>query len=116
MRERRKFIRIPEDSPITYEIMDNPKIGDFFTDNISQGGIRFFVHHFIPVKSLLRIKFFLKKITFYFEAVVKVAWVRKVAHSDRYEIGVEFIDIPQKAAEHLIDYIGSILSYRNKKL
>jgi len=110
MQERRKFIRIPENAPITYEIMDNPETGEHFTRDISLGGIRFFIHHFIPVNSFLRIKLFLKKITFYFEALVRVVWIRRDPHGDRYEIGVEFINIPQKAVEHLIEYIKSILS------
>jgi c-di-GMP-binding flagellar brake protein YcgR len=110
MRERRRFIRIPENAPITYEIMDNPETGEHFTKDISLGGIRFFIHHFVPVNSFLRIKLFLKKITFYFEALVRVVWIRRDPHGDRYEIGVEFINIPQEAVEHLIEYIKSILS------
>lgn len=110
MRERRKFIRIPESAPITYEIMDDPETGEHLTKDISQGGIRFFVHRFVPVNSFLRIKLFLKKITFYFEALVKVVWIRRDPHGERFEVGVEFINMPRESTEHLIEYIQSVLN------
>ena len=110
MTERRRFVRIPEDSTLSYKVMSEAKTEDFFTRNISQGGISFFVHKFIPKNSNLKIKLQLKKIPFYFEAMVKLVWIRKVAHSERYEIGVEFISMPEKATELLIAYITNIVT------
>jgi len=109
MIERRRFVRIPEDSAISYEVQPNTKIEEFLTRNISQGGICFFVHKFIPKDSHLKIKLSLKKISFYFEALVRLVWIKKDAHSERYEIGVEFINIPKEATEHLIAYITDIV-------
>jgi len=109
MLERRKFIRIPESSQISYEILSELKARDYLTRDISQGGIRFFVHEFIRRNSILKIRLTLAKTTFYFEALVKVVWIREDTLSERYEVGVEFIDIPQNATEHLIDYIRSVL-------
>ena len=113
MQERRRFIRVPDNSQISYEVISRPKIGDFFTKDISQGGIRFFVHEFIPKNALLKIRLTLKKLSFSFEAVVKLVWIREDPHSDRHEIGVEFINLPKKATEYLIDYIRNILSIRS---
>ena len=112
MAERRKFVRIPEDLPITYEVFPIIKTEEFFTKNISQGGICFFVHEFIPKDSKLKIKLTIKKIPFYFEAVVRLAWIKQDPHVERYEIGVEFINISQEAARHLIDYISDIVKGR----
>ena len=109
MQERRRFVRIPENSQISYEIIPRPKVGDFFTKDIGQGGIRFFVHEFIPKNSLLKIRLTLKKISFSFETVVKLVWIREDARADRYEVGVEFTNIPNKAAENLMTYIKNIL-------
>ena len=109
MSERRRFLRIPESSPISYEILPNAKTREFLTKDISQEGIRFFIHKPVPKYSLLRIKLTLEKMFFSFEAIVRVKWVKQEAHGQRYEIGVEFINIPEKAKEHLIDYIKSII-------
>lgn len=109
MQERRRFIRVPDDSQISYEVIPHPNVGNFFAKDVSQGGIRFFVHEFIPKDSLLKIRLTLKKVSFSFEAIVKLVWVRKDSRTDRYEVGVEFINIPKKATEKLIDYIKNIL-------
>ncbi len=106
--ERRKFVRIPEHAEISYEIKPDSKTGSFLTRDISQGGIRFFVHEFIPEKTVLKIRLTLKKIFFSFEAFVKVMWITEDAFNDRYEIGVEFTDMPKPVAERLIAYINYI--------
>jgi len=113
MLERRKFVRIPENSQISYEILSELKARDYLTRDISQGGIRFFVHEFIRRKSILKIRLTLAKTAFYFEALVKVAWIREDTLSERYEVGVEFVNIPRNATEHLIDYIRSVLKNFN---
>ena len=56
----------------------------------------------------MKIKVTLQKIPFYFEAIVRVVWIKEGSCSERYEIGVEFIDIPKNSTEHLIDYIKSV--------
>ena len=109
MIERRKYVRIPEDSPISYQVLPNFRSGDYLTRDISQGGIRFFIHEFVSKDSLLRIRLTLKKISFYFEAVVQVMWIREVAPGEKYEIGVSFTDIPPEASKHLIKYIEDVL-------
>ena len=109
MLERRKFIRIPENSQISYEILSELKAMDYIIKDISQGGVRFFVHEFIPRNSILKIKLTLAKTTFYFEALAKLVWIKEDALSERYEVGVEFVNIPRNATEHLIDYIRSVL-------
>lgn len=109
MEERRRYVRIPESSQISYEVMPNVKTRDYITRDISQGGIRFFVHEFIPKNSLLKIRLTLEKVTFSFEAVVKLVWIKEAPRSDNYEIGVEFINIPKKATEYLIGYIKTFL-------
>lgn len=109
MQERRKYIRIPESSPISYEIIHDAIIEKFVTEDISQDGIKFFVHEPIPKDTLLKIKLTLKKISFSFETFIRVAWIKKEARCRKYEIGAEFICLPTKATERLIDYIKSVL-------
>jgi hypothetical protein len=42
-----------------------------------------------------------------------LVWIKGVPYSDRHEIGVNFIDISQKAADHLTSYIGSLLNSKS---
>lgn len=108
MNERRKFVRIPEHAQISYQILNSQKEYSSLTKDISQGGIRFWVQEFIPENTHLKIKCTLEKISFSFEAVVRLAWITEDSFSEKYEVGVEFLDIPKKAAERLVEYIDYV--------
>ncbi|MCX5695708.1 MAG: PilZ domain-containing protein [Candidatus Omnitrophica bacterium] len=93
MIDRRKFVRIPQSLNIAYEISNNPKTQFFLTRNISQGGVSFFTHEFIPKETILKIRFSLTE--FSYDGFARVVWVREDTKDDRYEIGVEFMNTPK---------------------
>ncbi len=107
--ERRKFIRIPERLQILYEIVSCKKIGEYLTKDISQGGVRFLVHNFIPQGSCLKIKVALEP-CLSCEALVKISWIRENTFNGEYEIGVEFISMPDDAQWHLVEYIKTCIA------
>ncbi len=109
MRERRKYLRIPDRAEISYRILPNPKTSMFFTKDISQGGIRFFVGAIVPQNSLMEIRLTFKEIPFSFKTVVKTKWIKEDAYGDRYEVGVEFVNISKEATGHLIRYIQNVM-------
>jgi c-di-GMP-binding flagellar brake protein YcgR len=112
MIERRRYIRIPESLSIIYEVVPSEIKKECITKDISQIGMRFLTDEFISKDSRLRIKINFPETSFYFETWVKCAWVRIMPYSDRYEIGVEFIDMPVKAADYLISFIKNYLDAR----
>ena len=109
MLERRRYVRVPKDSQLSYEAIPERKVAKYLSRDISQGGVRFFVHEFVPKDSLLRVKLTLEQVPFYFEAVVKVRWVREDTRNERYEIGAEFINIPQKVTKYLANHVKAVL-------
>ncbi len=113
MDERRKYVRIPEKSAISYNVIPTAMMGQFTTEDISRGGIRFMVHHFIPKDSHLKIKMTFGEVSLTIEALVKLVWIKELPYSGSYEIGVQFIDIPQKAADHLLAYIKSFVTRKS---
>lgn len=113
MIERRRYIRIPEDSQISYKVVTGIKLDNSLTRDLSQGGIKFFIHEFIAKDSILRIRLTLEKTSFSFEALVRVVWITEDIRNDRYEIGVEFVDIPAEATAYLIAYIKSVLKFQS---
>jgi len=56
MQERRRYTRVPESLQIAYEIIPAEEIKEYLTKDISQGGIRFLTHEFIPKDSRLRLR------------------------------------------------------------
>jgi c-di-GMP-binding flagellar brake protein YcgR len=109
VKERRRFTRIPESSEITYRIISEAKTEHFITQNLSRGGVRFFVHEFIPQGTLLKIKLRLKKTSFSFEALAQVRWIEEDSFSERFEIGVKFVDISHSNTAYLLRYIDTML-------
>lgn len=84
-------------------------MADYVTKDIGQGGVRFFLHEFVPRGSLLKIKISFEKTHFSLESMVKVVWIMDDTISQRYEAGVEFVDIPPEATHYLINYIRTFL-------
>ncbi len=113
MDERRKYIRIPEKAAISYNVVPTTILGQYTTSDISQGGIKFLVHHFVPKDSHLKVKITFAAASVTIEALVKLVWIRELPYSGSYEIGVRFIDIPQKAEDHLLGYIRYFVSKKS---
>jgi len=95
MIERRKFIRIPRSTKISYKISNSPKIKSSVTRNISQGGISFLADEFIPKGTILKLEFALEEFTY--DDFAKVIWVMEEAAGNQYEVGAEFMTIPKVA-------------------
>jgi c-di-GMP-binding flagellar brake protein YcgR len=109
MVERRRYMRIPENLPLVYEIVPGGTEKENIAKDISQSGMRFLINEFVPKDCRLRVKINFKGTLFNFETLVKCMWTRKIPYSDRYEIGVEFLDMPPKAAEYLVSFIKGYL-------
>jgi len=107
--ERRRFVRVPERLQISYEIVSCKKTGEYLTRDISQGGVRFLVHNFIPQGTCLKIRLTLDP-CLSCEALVKIAWIRENHFSEDYEIGVEFISMPRDAQERFIEYLKTCIA------
>ena len=114
IQERRRYVRVPENLRLIYEILPAEAIKGCFTRDISQGGVRFLTHEFIPKDSRLRIRFTFPKALFSFEALVKCMWVRQMQCSDEFEVGVEFVDLPLEILKYLISYIKDFIDIRDK--
>ncbi|MDD5135735.1 MAG: PilZ domain-containing protein [Candidatus Omnitrophica bacterium] len=110
MQERRRYIRIPEKTRISYRCIPRSRVSGYVTKDVGAGGIRFLVQRFIPKGTFLRIKLDLSGPTTAIEAVVKLVRITGIAHSDEYEVGVQFVDIPSHAAKHLVNYIEDFIS------
>ena len=106
MIERRKFKRIPSSTEITYKQLQKTKSAKFLTKNISKTGARFYVHESLAVGSFIWVKIKLLKTFFIFEAIGIIRWLEKSNSENRYEIGVEFVDISEETQQQIEHYIN----------
>jgi c-di-GMP-binding flagellar brake protein YcgR len=105
MLERRQYIRIHEEDELTYTVLPVYKTQRKVTEDISQGGIRFMSDTFISVRAFLRMEISLRHAARVIDVVAQVRWVRAVYDNERYEVGVQFIEIAKDDLQFLIAYI-----------
>jgi len=106
MKERRKFIRIDEQTAVSYSVMPNYKSERKLTQDLSLGGIKFISDHFMPVGSILKIEIRLKHIPKVINAVVKLIWIKAIFNDEQYDVGVEFVHIDREDLEFMHDYLS----------
>ncbi len=115
MQERRRYARVPEGVQLSYEILPAESIKQYLTKDISQGGIRFFTHEFIPKGSRLKIRLSFPRTLFSFEALVQCMWIKDMSYGEEYEVGVEFVDLPPEITDYLITYIRVSLNMNRER-
>jgi c-di-GMP-binding flagellar brake protein YcgR len=113
MEEHREYVRVQEKANISYFVIPFTESKRHITSDISQGGIRFFIHDFVPRGSHLKVRMDFSKSNVTIEATVRLVWIKKSLHDTVYEVGVNFIDISSKAADHLTEYISSLLDMKS---
>lgn len=73
--------------------------------DFSATGVSIQTNIFLPVGTLLNIKFTLKTLKEKINAVGKVRWVNIIHENKYYETGVEFVNAPVYTVQMLEDYI-----------
>lgn len=99
--DNRKFERILGDAEITYRVVAQSQAQGTLSKDISEGGIRFFCNEFIPLGSKLRVRVLIRSIPYSFQALAETRWIKEASGGARYEIGVEFTDIPSEAIQKI---------------
>jgi c-di-GMP-binding flagellar brake protein YcgR len=105
MLDKRRHKRITEHTSIAYRLPFRNLPEKFLTRDISQSGVMFLAHEFIPESTVVDIVVNLTKIPFSFQVYSRVKWARKDPSGDRYEVGVEFMNLSKNAKDRLVKYI-----------
>jgi len=108
-KERRRFIRIKEDDAINFTTIPTYKSTSSLTKDLSIGGIRFFSGHFIPLHSILKLEIKLKFLPRIIYAIARIVWIKEIFDDERYDIGVEFIEINKQDLRLLDHYLSKRL-------
>ena len=102
--ERRKCPRVSFSVPVRCRIRGFTKCNSSLSDDISYEGIGFFNDEFIAPETLLMLEFTVlaRSLT----PMGEVVWANPLRHSDRYRLGVKFLEIQAEESTFLSDYIG----------
>jgi hypothetical protein len=101
--EKRRFPRIRLKTPLSFQIRGISGIHNAICDDISLGGAGFVNNEYLaprtPVTAQINI---LSKIL---NPAAQVAWALPLPHSNRYRIGLEFLELEPQEKNYLKDYI-----------
>ena len=101
--EKRKFPRLKTKAAMRFEVRGENHFKNALSDDISLGGTSFVNDKFIAPKTTLRMQ--INLLNHIINPIAKVSWVTPVAHSDRYRMGVEFLELNNPEKNYLNDYI-----------
>ena len=113
--EKRRFGRLSSRMAIQYrKVAGNPAAptGSLSCD-ISGGGVRLSSYEFIPRATKLAVELPLEYPTKTINAPARVVWVQKKPYDDRYDLGLEFVDINSADRNDLVNYVDKNLVHTN---
>ena len=111
--EKRKFPRANTHIPLKYKQLraSGGMAGTgTITKNLSEGGVRFRASEFVAMACRLILELDMPQFDRPIKAISKVAWIRKVASGDDYEIGNQFLEISKEDKKHVSEYIEQLVS------
>lgn len=101
--EKRLTPRIKLSTPLRYQIRGEPEFNTTVSDDISVGGLSFYESKFIAPKTPLNLE--INVLSRILRPMGRVAWSSPLPHSDRYRLGIEFLEFNLKEKDYLSDYI-----------
>lgn len=106
--ERRRYKRVNSTIPLQYKNLRQLSEGTVgaITRDVGEGGIRFIANEFLPLASRLVVEVFLPAQPRPVKAIAKVAWIRKIASTDQYEVGNQFLEVGKEDKVNLSEYIS----------
>ena len=102
-KENRCFSRLNFYSKIRYQYRGKPDFDSGVSKDISCGGLRLTNEQFIPTSTLVMLE--INVLNRVLRPVGKVAWSMPLAHSNRNQTGIEFIEFNNVEQKYLKDFI-----------
>jgi len=103
-KENRNFSRIDFHSKVRFQIRGKPDFDSALTRDISCGGLRFVNEMFLPAQTTIMLE--ISILNRVLRPIARVAWSNPLAHSNRSQTGVEFIEFDNLEKSYLKDFIN----------
>ncbi|MFH0918121.1 MAG: PilZ domain-containing protein [Candidatus Omnitrophota bacterium] len=102
--ENRSFLRLPFRTKIHYRFRGKPDFDIGISKDISCGGLKLTNDEYIPTSTLLMLE--INVLNRVLRPVGKVAWSMPLAHSNRNQTGIEFVEFNAVEQNYLKDFIA----------
>ncbi|MFC1703398.1 PilZ domain-containing protein [Candidatus Omnitrophota bacterium] len=103
--DRRRFAREDVHVPVRYEIKASKQFGATLTKDISEGGIKMTLERFLPLHTEVKLNINLEEIATLVHALGSIAWLRQIPYSDRYQLGIKFLEMDENYKKSLREYL-----------
>lgn len=104
LEEKRRFPRITFKAPLHYQIRGTPEFSNAVTNDLGLGGLNFVTDKFITPRTSVGLEVYV--LSRILSPIGRVAWSSPLAHSDRYKVGVEFLELDPRERNYLCDFIN----------
>lgn len=102
--EKRSFPRIVLKTPLSWKIRGMPQSNNAINSDIGLGGLGFVDDNFVAANTCVNIQFNIEKRVI--NVAGKIANINFLPYSDKYRLGVEFLEFDPKERKFLSDYIN----------
>ena len=103
--EKRQSPRINTKCPTRYQIKRGGFFASALTEDLSLLGVRLNADRFFPLGINLKIE--LNILSKVINPIGRVVWSQPLSHSDRYQMGIQFIEINPQDRNFLSEYINT---------
>ncbi|MFH1655517.1 MAG: PilZ domain-containing protein [Candidatus Omnitrophota bacterium] len=90
---------------VRYQLKSSQEFGSTSSCDISEGGLRLNFEKFIPNNTEFLLQMNLPTMPKIVNALGKVVWANRIPHSDRYQLGLKFVDIDSEQKTDVTDYL-----------
>lgn len=103
-KDNRSFPRMAFHSRVRYQFRGKPDFDNGISRDISCGGLRLTNEQFIPISTLVMLE--INVLNRILRPIGKVAWSTSLAHSNRNQTGIQFVEFNSLEQKYLKDFIN----------
>ena len=101
--ERRVFTRTKLKTALRYQIRGTQDFNNAICDDISLVGIGFVNNEFLTPETLVSLE--INVLSKVLHAVGKISWSLPLPHSERFRVGIQFLEFDSAQKDYLTDFI-----------
>lgn len=105
--ERRKFPRVDFREPVKFQFPASSQSGGCLGRDLSEGGVRINFEYFIKPNTAMNVELRLDPTEGVMTLEGRVAWARQIPSSDRYQLGIEFLEKNENNQQSIRKYVIS---------
>ncbi|MFH1690956.1 MAG: PilZ domain-containing protein [Candidatus Omnitrophota bacterium] len=104
--EKRRCTRLTISIPVSYEILGDRKIfGSCLAKDIDNNGLKIRIDKFFPANTKLAIKLYFPEVKKIAQGEARITWAQPINYSNKYHLGVEFINFNPIYKKWIEEYI-----------